>query len=146
MLFSFKHLHGVSGCIHPLLFLEYSGEPRDLPSFPTRRSSDLEGNQVAFVQMADGEISQSLSFPVSGTYILSILASQTGVCNSPRHVDYVLDVYLDNNIWVGSIAPTTTDYHIFTVLFSTTAGMHQLDRKSTALKYSNAIIAYVVIT
>jgi hypothetical protein len=81
-----------------------------------------EGTQVAFLQGADGTISQSVTF-VAGTYAVHFLAAQRGTFNQGGQTFRVL---VDGNV-VGTFTPSSASYAVYkTAAFTVTAGPHTL--------------------
>jgi autotransporter-associated beta strand protein len=87
-----------------------------------------DGSQAAFIQQ-EGAIQQSINFPTTGSYTLSFYTAQrAGGGNGSQQV---LDADIDNpnsggiDLTPGGFTPTG-DWSLMTLVFSTTAGSHNL--------------------
>ena len=87
-----------------------------------------DGSQAAFIQET-GAIQQTINFPATGSYSLSFYTEQrAGGSNASQQV---LDVDIDNpssggiDLTPGGFTPTG-DWSLTTLVFSTTAGSHNL--------------------
>lgn len=101
-----------------------------------------EGKQVAFLQMNTAVISQTLSFPAGGNYVLTLATALRVQWNQgPQTVE----AYLDNN-YVGSFSPWSGDYQSVSLPFSTTAGAHVLSFRGTTTQDGTAFIDNVAVT
>jgi len=119
----------------------YSGVTGNGSGFTSSNAAAPEGNQVAFIQMNTGVISQSLNFPADAVYQLSLAtAMRANWSEGPQTVE----VYLDN-AKIGSFSPTTAYYQNIVLAFSTTAGSHLLSFRGTAPNDSTAFIDNVAI-
>lgn len=139
---AFRYNPAVAAGVQAWTFDGYSGVTGNNSGFTGGNPVAPEGKQVAFVQMNTGVISQTLTFSANGSYQLSVLAAQRGLWNQSRQV---VQVYVDGSL-VGSIAPTGTAYETVKVLFSATAGTHQLSFRGTATDDSTVFIDNVAIT
>jgi PKD repeat protein len=110
--------------------------------FTAQNPSAPEGGQVAFVQTNDGVISQSLSFPQTGSYTLTLMAAQRGNWNQGSQT---VQVYLDN-VLIGSVAPNGTTYQSFSIPFTATQGAHTLSFRGTTAADSTAFLDKIQIS
>src|SRR5207248_4033558 len=63
-------VHGAVSCLLFSFFFQYSVDPRDLPSFPTRRSSDLEN--IVLVSLYSEHMASivTLALTIAGSFLL----------------------------------------------------------------------------
>jgi len=122
-------------------FQGYSGVTGNKSGFTASNPDAPEGRQVAFVQMNNSVVSQTLSFPAAGSYQLTVLAAQRGNYNQSEQI---VQVYLDG-VMIGTIQPHGTTYQSIGIPFATTAGSHQLMFKGTASDDSTVFLDRVAI-
>lgn len=130
-----------SGLLQGWQFDGYSGVTGNGSGFTESNPVAPEGNQVAFIQMNSGVISQTLNFPANANYQLSLAAAARGNWNQEIQV---VEVFLDN-IKVGSFAPTTTYYQNIVLSFTVSAGSHRLSFRGTAPSDSTTFIDNVAL-
>lgn len=109
------------------VFQGYAGIAANNSGFTSGNPSAPEGKQVGFVQMT-GTMAQTVAFPSSGTYQLTVSAAQRLNWGQPSQT---LQVYLDST-YIGSIAPAGGSYQSIKIGFSASAGNHQLSFRGTA--------------
>lgn len=119
----------------------YSGVTGNGSGFTESNPAAPEGNQVAFIQMNSGAISQSLNFPINAGYQLSLSAAKRGNWNVSLQT---VEVYLDN-VRIGSFSPNTTYYQNIDLSFPASAGTHVLSLRGTAPDDSTTFIDNVAI-
>ena len=123
------------------VFQGYSGVTGNKSGFTASNPDALEGRQVAFIQMDNSVMSQTLSVPNAGSYQLTLLAAQRGNYNQANQL---VQIYLDG-VYVGTILPQSTTYQSFTFPFSTTAGSHQLMFRGTVPTDSTVFLDRITI-
>ncbi|MES2354388.1 MAG: S8 family serine peptidase [Pseudomonadota bacterium] len=86
------------------------------------------GGQTAFVQN-QGNLSQTATFPVTGTYTISFQAAQRSCCTSPYNQQVRVSV---DGVQVGLASPSSTiSYTNFSFPFSVVAGTHTITFSGT---------------
>lgn len=124
------------------VFSGYAGVTANGSGFTASNPAAPQGKQVAFVQMSPSSVSQTISFPATGSYRLTVSAAQRGNWNQSRQV---VQVYLDST-YVGSITPSSTSYQSISVTFSASVGAHALSFRGTATDDSTVFLDNVAIT
>jgi len=123
-------------------FKGYSGIAGNGSGFTVGSSNAPEGGQVAFLQSNGSDMAQSLSFPVSGNYTLSLSTAQRGNWNVASQQAYV---YLDGN-FIGSISPSSATFQTTTISFSASQGSHRLSFTSVVGGDSTLFLDRISIT
>jgi hypothetical protein len=97
-------------------------------AFTAQTVSTTDGNQVAFIQ-GEGTLKQSVSFPVSGQYKVSVKAIQRRENQDPNGI--TLSIEVDGvSLWSG--LPGKTGYTTYsTPWFSLSAGSHTIKIRGT---------------
>jgi PKD repeat protein len=123
------------------VFSGNSGVSGNGSGFTAGNASAPEGGQVAFLQTDNSLIRQTLSFPKTGSYTLTVKAAKRGNWSVTLQSAHIM---IDGAV-ISAIAPTSTDYTTFTVTFSTTQGSHELGFQGTANSDSTLFIDQVQI-
>jgi hypothetical protein len=140
--YSFAYGPAVVAGVQPWKFEGAAGVTGNNSGFSSANPGAPEGKQVAFVQINTGAISQSVSFPSSSTYRLSVSAAHRGIWNQGRQV---VQVYLDSAL-IGTVTATGTAYERIAFDFSAGAGAHVLSFRGTATDDSTLFLDDVAIS
>jgi len=124
------------------LFQGFAGVTGNQSGFTSMNPSSPEGAQVAFLQSGGSVISQVVSLPSDGTYLLTLSAAQRGNWNEGEQM---VQVYLDDNAYVGAIQPHSAVYQSFALPITTSAGQHRLSFKGTTNSDSTLFLDRVVL-
>ena len=123
------------------IFSGYSGVTGNNTGFTSQNPNAPEGRQVAFLQMNNSVVTQTISVPASSTYQLTVLAAQRANYNV---AEQLVQIYIDN-VYVGTIVPHGGAYQSFTFPFTATGGSHRLDFKGIVSSDSTVFLDRVTI-
>jgi hypothetical protein len=106
----------------PWTFSNRAGISGNNSGFTSGNPPAPEGSQVAFLQMM-GSFSQTVTAPVTGSYVLTFDAAQRGNWQTSRQ-DFSV---LVDGVAVGNFTPTDTSYRsLTTAAFTLTPGSHTI--------------------
>ena len=91
-------------------------------NFTSGNPNAPQGGQVAFIQ-GTGTISQAVSFPAAGSYLISFTAAQRGNYGTSNEA---VEVKVDGTV-LGTFTPTSTNYSTYTTAsFNVASGSHTI--------------------
>lgn len=138
---AFQYTPAVIAGTQQWAFSGHAGVAGNVSGFTEGNANAPAGTQVAFVQYNTSSISQTLNFPSSGNYTLTVKAALRGRWNAGSQT---VQVTVDGAV-VGSFTPASTSYQTFTIPFTASQGDHQIAFKGTSTADATALIDDVVI-
>ena len=100
----------------------FAGIAGNLGPFTDHNANAPEGEQVGILKL-DASISQTINFPVAGTYTLSFLAAQRMFYNTG---DEMMNIYVDG-VAIATYTPPSIYYQTYiSPSFAVTAGPHTI--------------------